>query len=65
MAPQEPIAPPVPTKVCSNCGVQSQTTADKCPSCGNKYKKNRVSRPGIVIVILAWIVIFAVYKSQQ
>ena len=41
--PQEPPAtPPVaPTKVCPNCGVQSQTTADKCPSCGKKYKQKK------------------------
>lgn len=28
-----------PTKVCPNCGVQAQTTDDKCPSCNKKYKK--------------------------
>lgn len=41
MATQEPTAPTVPTKVCPNCGVQSQTTADKCPSCGKKYKQKK------------------------
>ncbi len=41
MSTQEPEAPVVPTKVCPNCGVQSQTTADKCPSCGKKYKQKK------------------------
>lgn len=41
MATQEPTAPTVPTKVCPSCGVQSQTTADKCPSCGKKYKQKK------------------------
>jgi len=30
-----------PTKVCPNCQVQAQTTSDKCPNCGKKYKKRR------------------------
>lgn len=41
MSTQEPVAPTVPTKVCPNCGVQSQTTSDKCPSCGKKYKQKK------------------------
>ena len=41
MTTQEPAAPTVPTKVCPNCGVQSQTTSDKCPSCGKKYKQKK------------------------
>src|SRR4051812_44115821 len=36
-------APPfvAPVKVCPNCQVQSQTTADKCPNCGKRYKKRK------------------------
>lgn len=41
MSEPTPSAPTVPTKVCPNCGVQSQTTADKCPSCGKKYKQKK------------------------
>lgn len=42
MATQEPEATPAaPTKVCPNCGVQSQTTSDKCPSCGKGYKQKK------------------------
>lgn len=41
MTTQEPIAPTLPTKVCPNCGVQSQTASDKCPSCGKKYKQKK------------------------
>lgn len=42
MATQEPDASPAaPTKVCPHCGVQSQTTSDKCPSCGKKYKQKK------------------------
>lgn len=42
MATQEPEATSsAPTKVCPNCGVQSQTNSDKCPSCGKGYKQKR------------------------
>lgn len=41
MSEPTPSAPTVPTKVCPSCGVQSQTTADKCPSCGKKYKQKK------------------------
>lgn len=67
MATQEPEAPPAaPTKVCPNCGVQSQTTSDKCPSCGKKYKQKKggggcLKWIGILTVgLIALIVIIAV-----
>ena len=34
-------APTVPTKVCPNCGVQSQTVADNCPNCGKPYRQKK------------------------
>lgn len=67
MASQEPEAPPVaPTKVCPNCGVQSQTISDKCPSCGKKYKQKKrgggcLKWIGIVTLgLIALIVVIAV-----
>ena len=39
--PPEPEAPVAPTKVCPNCGVQSQTVEDKCPSCGKPYRQKK------------------------
>jgi hypothetical protein len=66
MATQEPTAATVPTKVCPNCGVQSQTTEDKCPSCGKKYKQKKRGGGCLRIVgiatlaVIAFIVIIAV-----
>lgn len=28
-----------PTKVCPHCGVQAQTTEDRCPNCAKPYRK--------------------------
>jgi hypothetical protein len=39
--PEQPAQFTAPTKVCPNCGAQSQTTADKCPNCGKKYKQKK------------------------
>ena len=39
--PEVTTGPVIPTKVCPNCGVQSQTTADKCPSCGKPYSQKK------------------------
>jgi hypothetical protein len=53
--PPEAEAPTPPTKVCPNCGVQSQTFADKCPSCGKPYKKKRggcLKWAGISVLVL-------------
>ena len=59
----EPAAPPVPTKVCPHCGVQSQTASDKCPSCGKKYGKPPKRKGGCLKIvggsILALIVLIA------
>lgn len=51
MSEPTPSAPTVPTKVCPNCGVQSQTTADKCPSCGKKYKQKKKKGGGCLRII--------------
>lgn len=68
MATEEPASPTIPTKVCPNCGVQSQTTSDKCPSCGKKYKQKK--RGGgclriIGIATLAFIVLIVVIVAMS
>lgn len=37
----EPETPVAPTKVCPNCGVQSQTFEDKCPACSKPYRQKK------------------------
>ena len=44
-----------PTKVCPNCGVQAQTTGDKCPSCNKKYKKKGKALKILLIVGLLFL----------
>ena len=66
MATPEPNAPTVPTKVCPHCGVQSQTTADKCPSCGKSYKVKVKKRGGclrIIAGLIGLIVVIAIIAS--
>lgn len=68
MATQEPEArPAAPTKVCPNCGVQSQTSADKCPSCGKKYKQKKggcLKWLGIITLGLIAIIVISVLASS-
>ena len=51
MATPEASPPTTPTKVCPHCGTQSQTAADKCPSCGKKYGKPPKRRGGCLRII--------------
>jgi hypothetical protein len=63
---QEPAAPTVPTKVCPHCAVQSQTAADKCPSCGKSYKVKVKKRGGclrFVLGIIGLIVVIVVIAA--
>ena len=50
-----------PTKVCPNCGVQSQTVEDKCPNCGKKFKakKNHTARNVLLGLTLLFILVIA------
>jgi len=52
---------PAPTKVCAKCSVQTQTSGDFCPSCGNSYI-TRTRRPGrkAVIAMVAAVAVLAV-----
>ena len=60
--PEAPASPTIPTKVCPNCGVQSQTTSDKCASCGKKYKQKKGGGclKWLGIVTLAFIVLIVI-----
>ncbi len=63
---EQPAAPAVPTKVCPHCGVQSQTDADKCPSCGKSYKVKVKKRRGCLTVlggIVGLIIVIAIIAS--
>jgi outer membrane murein-binding lipoprotein Lpp len=47
-----PDAPP-PTRVCAKCSVQTQTSGDYCPHCGNSYvaRRRRLSRKAIIAIV--------------
>jgi len=54
-------------KVCPNCGLQSQTASDRCPSCGKKYKQKKpggcLRTIGIAtLALVALIVAIAVFS---
>jgi hypothetical protein len=66
-----------PTKVCPHCGVQAQTTADRCPNCGKRYRRRfrglRIAGWGclglvvgvIVIIVLIGVLISAGVEEAE
>jgi hypothetical protein len=57
----EPQYQTVPTKVCAKCSVQTNTTGEFCPHCGNSYmKKKRRLSPRIVAIVAATVVLLVV-----
>lgn len=53
-----------PTKVCPHCGVQAQTTSDRCPNCNKRYRKRgrglRIAGWGCVSVVVGGIALIVV-----
>jgi hypothetical protein len=42
-----------PTRVCAKCSVQTQTSGEYCPHCGNSYvvRRRRLSRKAVVAIV--------------
>jgi hypothetical protein len=53
-----------PTKVCTHCGAQAQTTADRCPNCNKRYGRRgrglRIAGWGCLGMVAGSIAIVAV-----
>ena len=52
---------PPPTKVCAKCSVQTQTSGDFCPHCGNGYgaRRRRLGRKAVVGIVAAVLILGA------
>jgi hypothetical protein len=50
-----------PTKVCAKCSVQTQTSGDYCPHCGNSYlaHRRRLSRKAVVAIVVSVVAVLA------
>jgi hypothetical protein len=54
----------LPTKVCFNCGVQSVTADERCPSCGARYGRPRRTFVWILLAVLLFVVLLVYLTSQ-